>query len=497
MTSTKKFFFAIFTIIFLTGCSEPPSERANSIFVETNQMVGTVASTELMTVEQHREVVSSIEKILEDYPGTDIAARLTSGEAKISGMSYRDFLAFGEVLETRQKMYENPHLLAIDYALKGLDSRFRPSAFFRLQSLFYALEYSGKMEEAERVLAEVENISNEYAGASKVEEWVESFLFNAYVLTGNNEKVLHFVDKYKKHPEDSIYVNGVLIYNYVEALGLLGRSKDILDVISTAHLSISPEIGSVDERSGYKASLIRALLEHGYNDKALEFLDELTSSRALSSQTQYALSQALSVSVDYLDINISKSYFDKLDNASADDYSKMAFAYAKSGGLEKAESLIADISQINKRAESALIASRDLYFKDFKEEAWILANIVKNDVFDIKASRDKVYLVTGFASALHRHGYVDEAFENLNKIESSIGHLPGDVRLIIKDEANKDRVIFSIRSDRNAFDFFPRNKVNDWISADGNHAFSILKELSKINDLSSNHKAIYQLFLQI
>ena len=83
-------------VLCLLSCSKSPNEKANQLYVESNQIIQTMKTT---GVDDHSKVYTSykeakqkIETILSKYPSSDLAVGLTSNKMKISGLTLNKFM---------------------------------------------------------------------------------------------------------------------------------------------------------------------------------------------------------------------------------------------------------------------------------------------------------------------------------------------------------------------------------------------------------------------
>ena len=140
--------------ILLSGCSTDPNEKANELYVKASmlmQSVRTEAESYSRVLESYKSAQKTIERILSNYASSNVAVRLLSGEARISGFALNEFQKLGSFLKPLAEAEQKPLSCALLVAKTIKRESFKASALAKIAGKYAE---AGQKEKAAQILSQ-------------------------------------------------------------------------------------------------------------------------------------------------------------------------------------------------------------------------------------------------------------------------------------------------------------------------------------------------------
>ena len=138
----------------LLSCSMDPNKRANELYVEASQIIQSLNTSEdgyLKTYESYKKAKQKIELIISKYASSNIAVSLMSNQAKISGLTLKEFRKTETSLSSLAETEQSPLACAVIIAstIENADGKARA-----LANIAAKYAEAGQKEQSAQILSQ-------------------------------------------------------------------------------------------------------------------------------------------------------------------------------------------------------------------------------------------------------------------------------------------------------------------------------------------------------
>ena len=184
----EKIINIIIAIIVLSGCSNR-EENANMLFVEMVQSAQMAAQENNSHTEKYKHYMAAkmiYDQIIDKYPETSIALKLSTGEAEIAGKSSFVFLQLNQQLHEKSELEKDPFSILVSSVLSRDATK---NSMRLLASIMNAYAKAGRTKEAAQLYRSINNFFEVYKDQSNREQFkIEGGLsYAALIKTTDSE----------------------------------------------------------------------------------------------------------------------------------------------------------------------------------------------------------------------------------------------------------------------------------------------------------------------
>ena len=317
--------YFLFFIISTVGCSPDPNEEANALYVNAvkDEEMRASATSYREELKSYKDALVNVELILSNFPTSNVAVRLASGDARLSALTVTDYRKLYEPLEALAAIEEDPLHCALVLVEKidGQEKWFKKSEVYTKIAGSYAKAGQG-MKASELLDQSVSIIRPHLPGVDErtlkpvVEQYVHLEQFSkaleiAKLPTRGVTEALLLAEVARSYARSGDNLRGAKVlsqsleilptvtdksYNYQKAVTLvsiggiyadIGQDEKAEQVFSQA-IDIANSSEDDSFRTGIFLDIAAEYVRLGYREKGLWALSQ---SNSINTATAYAISQ--------------------------------------------------------------------------------------------------------------------------------------------------------------------------------------------------------------
>lgn len=244
--------FFISILLFLSGCSGNPNEKANKLYTEASQIL----QNSKLEDDSYSDVYNSyenaksrIDRILSKYPSSNIAVELLSGDMEISGLTLSQFHELESSLKLLAEAEQSPFSCALLVANKMQYPQQQASVLVEIAGKYAK---AGQKEQADQLLSQALQSTDTIKDDTTRQAMIWSEVAGMFAMLGQTEEA----DKVISHALQSKLgtANQVLVLTKTAGKYAEAGQKEQADQLLSQALQIA-------NTSNYTETKVRLLIE--------------------------------------------------------------------------------------------------------------------------------------------------------------------------------------------------------------------------------------------